>query len=441
MKNLKYLIIAILFVPVLVLAQTADVTSTNNSDAQPVQISETDTDESVENLKQVTDTIEELNKEAKIAESESRNEIRNALDKNITNIVNQTDLESYRIHQEIDDTRQQINNDISDTIKNSSITDETPITGLQDRVDTAIDEIESRLEEFSGVEIDLSESKRSIRNTLLKYQEVIAEKKDIIENRDGDLLERDTDNDGLSDYDEKYIYETDPENANTAGGELNDSEKVAAGINPKSETGEKIDYQDPRTDKESFVSKLYKVERVELVKKETGEKTLAFKGTALPNSFITLYIYSTPVIVTVKTDARGEWSYELNKELENGDHQVYVATVNNTGRLIARSESIPFTKTAEAAALGSFGIGDPTPAQNDFIQENFILIVLAILLFAIIITLILTGNKKKELDEIIGDTDTADSPNANTGINTGTQESVSESTEEGVEINTDEEIK
>lgn len=348
-------------------------------------------------LESVTNSLNEIKEESKIVESEIRAEIKKTIDKSILEIRSQTDIEAYELQRVVDEKRNEIYQDINTTIKTKNLTDSDSIRQLETRVSNAVDNIGNSLEERSGVEVDVSENLRSIKTTLVRYQEVIEQKKELIEEREGDLLERDTDGDGLSDYDEKFIYKTNPESAFTVEGELTDAEKIRAGINPTSPNNEPIQYQDPRQDKETFISKIHKVEKVELVlDQQTQQKRLSLTGTALPNSYVTVYIFSTPTIVTVKTDSRGEWSYTLDKELENGEHEVYVATVDNSGRLLARSESIAVTQTAEAAALGTFGIGEPNQAQNDFVQQNFILIILAILLVAIIVTLILSGGNKKE---------------------------------------------
>ncbi len=83
----------------------------------------------------------------------------------------------------------------------------------------------------------------------------------------------------------------------------------------------------------------------------TQANEVILSGRALPNSFITLYVYSTPVIVTIKTNADGEWHYILDTELENGQHTVYTATVTNSGKILAQSSPYLFTKTAEAVTL------------------------------------------------------------------------------------------
>jgi hypothetical protein len=56
-------------------------------------------------------------------------------------------------------------------------------------------------------------------------------------------------------------------------------------------------------------------------------------------------------VLTVKTDADGNWSYILDKDIEDGSHQAYVAVTDNTGKITAKSEPLAFIKTAEAASL------------------------------------------------------------------------------------------
>lgn len=361
----------------------------------------------LQNLQTVTDSLGEIKEEGRRTESEVRAEIKKSIDKSILNIRSQEDIEAYELQRVVDDTRNDIYEDINKTIRNITPSSASSVRELGDRVEDAVNKIKQNLEERSGVDVDVDENITSIRDALVRYEQVIEEKRKIIEERQGDLIEKDTDNDGLSDYDEKFIYNTNPENPYTTESpetsieeKMNDAEKIKSGINPSSPALEKIDYQDPRADRQSVISKIHKVSRVELVNVEgKTNKFLKLQGTALPNSYVTVYIFSTPTIVTVRTDARGEWSYTLDKELENGEHEVYVATVDNTGRLLARSESIPITQTTDAATLGTFGIGEPTSAQTDFIQENFILIILAILLFAIIIVLIISGSRKNKDDD------------------------------------------
>lgn len=219
------------------------------------------------------------------------------------------------------------------------------------------------------------------------------------------LVYQDTNKDGISDYDSKYVYNMDPVKTSPVstyeGKSINAGEKILLGFDPDKKELEKVVVEEPTTSKGEVVSS-YTVREVAL----TEKKEVVLKGQALPNSFITIYIYSTPIMVTVKTDSNGEWQYTLNKELENGNHTVYTATVNNTGNIIAKSSPYNFLKTAEAvtlqdiAPIKSINIPTTTVERPGFLQTKNV-IMIGIAFFMILgITFIFIGllSKKKSGD-------------------------------------------
>ena len=111
---------------------------------------------------------------------------------------------------------------------------------------------------------------------------------------------------------------------------------------------------------------------------------------------MTLYIFSTPIIVTVKADSEGRWTYELDKELEDGNHEVYVATVDNSGKIVAKSNPIPFVKQANAAALGSEFVSVENP---NFLRANFVYIIMYVSLFGLLLMLFLVGSDYRKIKE------------------------------------------
>lgn len=411
LKIRKYEIINISFIFVLSLiflnniyAQTPDETKINsevgadrNTDTN-VNTRETVSDaDVVDSIKTVSETIDEVKEEAVRVESEIRDTVKSGIDRNIIDIRKSTEKPAHELQSIIDEDRTNIFDNLNKTLNNLRLDSTENVNNLADQIDERVSSIQEKLQAESGVEIDFTEEKRSIRNTLLKFKDETEERRSLIIDRGGDLVYKDSDDDGVSDYDEIYIYKTDPNKSKTVDGELNDGEKIQAGINPTSEKEEKINYEDPREDQVAYVSTSYKLDSVAVVKEE-DRKTVLFVGQAIPNSYITLYIYSTPVIVTVKTDDNGDWSYELDKELENGDHELYVATVSNSGKIVARSTSIPFTKTADAASIGIIGIDVQNAKSSDFFRDNFILISLAILIAGVILTMMFIGNNKNAVD-------------------------------------------
>lgn len=162
----------------------------------------------------------------------------------------------------------------------------------------------------------------------------------------------DPDQDGVANS-EEFRLGTDPTAPDTDQDGFLDGDEIKNGYNPlKAAPGDKSDkmvFESPK-EKGEIKKDIYRIEKVEMVDVE-GKKNLKFSGKALPNTYVTIYIFSDPIVLTVKTDADGDWSYVLDKDIEDGEHQVYVAITDNTGKITAKSEAVAFVKTAEAASI------------------------------------------------------------------------------------------
>lgn len=166
----------------------------------------------------------------------------------------------------------------------------------------------------------------------------------------------DFDNDGMSNEDE-LRFGTDPFNVDSDNDGYIDSVEVQHNFNPTSSIPEeKMKFESPK-ESGQVNAEVLAVEKVEIVttpvQKEKPQEPpkILLKGKGLPNSFVTIFIYSEPIIVTVKTDENGDWSYVLDKNIEDGKHEVYVAITNNTGKIIEKSPALLFIKTAQAVSI------------------------------------------------------------------------------------------
>ncbi len=258
-------------------------------------------------------------------------------------------------------------------------------------VTTTTNEFSSKTQDLGLIIEKLQTTEGDIKEQLSKIEE-------------GDLLYKDSNKDGISDYDSIYVYNINPTKPSPVssyeGKSINASEKILLGFDPTQSKIVKINIEQP-LESTAFVVSSYKVKEVML----TEKKEVILKGQALPNSFITLYIYSTPIIVTVKTDSKGEWQYVLDKELENGDHTVYTATVNNSGNIIAKSSPYLFTKTAEAATLKDVPMMETSVDANKpgLLEGNNIYVIIVFVAIVIIVVLILVGlisKRKEQIEEI-----------------------------------------
>ncbi|MCA9360336.1 hypothetical protein KC730_00420, partial [Candidatus Kaiserbacteria bacterium] len=216
---------------------------------------------------------------------------------------------------------------------------------------------------------------------------------------------RDIDGDGVSDFDEIYIYKTNPNLVDTDNDGFNDGVEIIQGFDPNNGQSEAVlEFESPKDTKllirkdvlriDSVIPLVYKDETVEVQSKVKSE----IYGTALPLSFVNLYIFSSPTVVTIKTDADGSFVYTYDKELEDGRHDVYVAITDNTGSIIAQSEPFSFVKEAQAFTPidkreTSMVTSDITPVTTSSYNVVF---GLAVLSLGIILLMLGMGLKTKE---------------------------------------------
>ena len=253
---------------------------------------------------------------------------------------------------------------------------------------------------------------------------IIATSESIVLNEEDNLIQTapialmiDSDEDGLPDDIEKRLG-TDPFKADTDEDGHNDGEEVKNGYDPlgkgkfekKLAPVEKAIMEDkllshPKTEGEEKGN--FFVKSIDNIKNKQGalSKGYILSGEAKPNSVATLYIYSDlPVVVTVETDKYGNWKYELTKSLVDGEHEVYVAINDNTGKIINKSKPLNFfVKKAEAVSVKDFvsSVSAATPQTskksetlvNNYLKIAFLFVIFGILLFVAVIT----KRKKKAL--------------------------------------------
>jgi len=208
----------------------------------------------------------------------------------------------------------------------------------------------------------------------------------------------DTDGDGISDFDEVALYNTDPSLPDTDNDGFTDGAEVIRGFNPTDAAVETaITYQSPRDSVGVIKTPQLQVTEVtpeiEIAANDTlGAVRTVVKGVGLPNSFVTLYIFSTPTVVTVRTETDGTFAYTFKQELDDGQHQVYVALTDNAGSIVAQSEPFTFVKEAQAfTAVNETETITPLTASDISNQPGSYRVVLGMSVFALGMLLILLG--------------------------------------------------
>lgn len=126
-------------------------------------------------------------------------------------------------------------------------------------------------------------------------------------------------------------------------------------------------------------------------------------GQALPNTLVTLYIFSTPIMVTVQADRDGTFRYIYERELEDGEHEVFVALTNTDGTILAKSSGFRFIKEAAAFNVSDeFSDDVLTPLSATRGVSDYV-IALALGVLAIGLVLLIFGIQTKRRTGIISD--------------------------------------
>ena len=225
----------------------------------------------------------------------------------------------------------------------------------------------------------LSSEEISLRKAaLMKETEFIQR---IFEERTGVRSYVDSDGDHVSDYDELNIYGTDPNTEDTDGDGFLDAEEIVVHTDPigivsaeemvgpeasslalSARTSEEVSVEDARMVgvPASDILAIRRITSVEVAGAGTSTRhALKLSGFAPVNSYVTLFVFSDPIVVTTRTNASGTWSYLLPHDLPDGTHEAILGVTDAKGRVLARSDSLLFVKEGAVVTLGAALFGQP----------------------------------------------------------------------------------
>lgn len=180
-------------------------------------------------------------------------------------------------------------------------------------------------------------------------------------------------------------------------------EQVAAGeINEEQaeilkEKYSKIVFDQPTMSGKINTDKL-RVSKVDNVSPKIGTNNLVFSGIGPPNSYVTIYIYSDPIVVTTKTDENGNFTYTLDKNLLDGEHEVYVTVTDDTGKIQEKSTPLTFfVSRAQAVTEEEYLRGDVNiDTERSEVVNNFVLPALIMVgVLILVVGGVFVANRKK----------------------------------------------
>ncbi len=221
---------------------------------------------------------------------------------------------------------------------------------------------------------------------------------DVIENEVGtNINDPDSDNDQETDYKE-IINEKNPVGTGTLDTLVKEGKLTQEKIIEIKTKLQQIAFDEP-ANSGTTNEKLLKVLTIKNVSEKIGENKLAISGTGPPNTYLKIFIYSTPIVVTTKTDVNGNFHYVLDKNLLDGKHEAYVTVTDKTGKIKEKSQPYSFfIKRAQAVSEEEYLRGDVNvESETATLTSNYLMIALVIVLVVLIIIfgvyIVSRGNK------------------------------------------------
>ena len=227
---------------------------------------------------------------------------------------------------------------------------------------------------------------------------------DILTVVSGGLMMLDSDGDGLPD-DLEFYYGTDPFNPDTDGDGYLDGLEVINGYNPLGQgplLQERLFFDQLLFDQVPLEQPQLSSSRISdnlvLANLENLQDSLRLSGQAEADTWILLYLYSDlPMVMLTKTDASGNWSYNLERPLNDGYHKAYVAVNDNTGRIVSQSRPFSFfVKQSRAVSADEYFDISLAPDRAQSFLVYYIAGGALLLLLVLGIIIILRKGKKTE---------------------------------------------
>lgn len=237
----------------------------------------------------------------------------------------------------------------------------------------------------------LTETQESITAKLTALEENVRAQEEIKAQQEA-AIKQDSDNDGLTDQEELSLG-TNPLEPDTDNDGFIDKVEKDSGYDPlQASSVQDVVYQEP-TKTEAKINKTYAVKRVELTPATAGQaQNLKIEGRGLAKAFITIYIYSEPLVLITKTDENGNFVYILDKPVPDGYHKIYLAINNNKGEIVERSEVFTFLKTPTAvAAVVASDFTGAVVSPTESLSRTYTLVVGGVIVAGLIGALVVIG--------------------------------------------------
>ncbi|MBI5037978.1 MAG: hypothetical protein HZC01_04750 [Candidatus Kerfeldbacteria bacterium] len=186
----------------------------------------------------------------------------------------------------------------------------------------------------------------------------------------------------------RQIFTSDPDEAQAALNQLVDLGRLTQAQAEQIRTRlDQTAFEQPTRSGVEAPEKL-KVRAILSAKPESNRSQFIISGVGPADSYVTLYIYSNPIVVTTQTDAQGNFEYTLDSNLLDGKHEVYVTVNDETGKIIEKSAPLTFfVRSAQAISEEEYLRGDVDVVTSGSQQMAQYIRIVAIIILSLIAAL------------------------------------------------------
>ncbi len=228
-----------------------------------------------------------------------------------------------------------------------------------------------------------------------KLKELISQEENKLNLETSSLTSRDSDSDGISDFDEITMHTTSPLSADSDMDGAIDSIEVLTGSNPlesdlltvvsAGHISEDITYDEVVT--------ITLVEPLIVRSREYATEAVhaLVHGKSIPNSYVHIVSSSMNTVGVIKTNATGDFSYTLEQALPDKRHEIVAVIADTAGNVVASSKPHTFTKTESsfvAAAAGSQNVFFGTDEARVAIQFSTITTAIGVVALGLVLLLL-----------------------------------------------------
>ena len=218
-------------------------------------------------IQDISSVIDELKNNS----NNTKEQLISLINDGVLNIINNSAAEGKKIDTiKINISRDELISQVENTLSNLAIITSSDVDKLKNDINTGIENIKI-LAGVSNNDSQLSTTNsENIANQLNSLSVTVNQNSEILKDKGGDLLFKDTNKDGISDYDSTFVYNIDPIKPSPVsiyeGKKINASEKILLGFDPSSTKLVKLNIEQPAQSNVSVIPS-YKVKEVKLTEK------------------------------------------------------------------------------------------------------------------------------------------------------------------------------